>query len=241
MRINLFRFKVGQTIENSVMNRCDLVCALNKSLEKELHQRGIKNTSILPDAIDSKLYYNNDDSNFIYFTGQLWKLKGIQYLIEAFNLLSAEYDNYELLIGGNGPYEQELKKQAQNSRKRKKIKFTSWLNREQLLENYSRCTVYVLPSLAETFGIVLLEAMASSKPVIASNIVGPKDIIEHGKDGFLFQPKNIGELKKYLELILSDLALGKRMGEEGRKKVKEKYDFEATAKILEKAFESIIR
>ena len=107
-----------------------------------------------------------------------------------------------------------------------RIKFIPMVNKTKLKEYLSLCSVFVLPSLFETFGIVLIEAMASGKPVIASNIPGPNEIIQNGYNGFLFEKENHKELTDCLKLLLNDNPLQKKIGENAKKTVEERYTFE---------------
>ena len=109
------------------------------------------------------------------------------------------------------------------------------VGKDKLREYLSKCSVFVLPSLFECMPVTLLEAMASGKPVIASDIPGPKDIITQRYDGFLFEKGNVEELKKYLGIIFDDKKLRKRIRENARKTVEEKYTFQ---KITQHYFET---
>lgn len=238
-KLNHIFFRLKRRIEHKVMKNCDLICPITPSLEGILHKTGFKDTLILPNAIDVDEYHNDEDGEYIFYTGQLARFKAVDLLIKAFNELSKDYDNYELVIGGTGPDEARLRKIASKSEKKDKIVFTGWVSRERLLELYSKCAVFALPSLFETFGIVCIEGMASGKPVIASNIIGPSDIIEQGETGFLFEKGDGEGLRQLLEFVLSDDSLRKKIGSRARAEVAEKYDFSVTSRTLEDAFKLI--
>lgn len=239
-KLNHVFFRLKRHIERGVMKRCDLICPLTPSLEGILHEMGFENTFILPNAINVKEYYNNgEDEKYIFYTGQLVKFKAVDLLIKAFNELPKEYDEYKLAISGTGSDEDRLRKIATESSKKDKIRFVGWVDRRRLLKLYSKCTVFVLPSLFETFSIVTLEAMASGKPVVASKVIGPMDLVKHGETGYLFEKGDVDELGRYLEVLLSDEGLRRKMGSEARVEA-ERYDFEAISRRLEDAFSHII-
>lgn len=238
-RLNYFFFDIKKMIEEGVMKRSDVVIALNKSTENYLHSRGIMHTRIVPRGVYPELYHNSGDGKYVLYAGRLNKVKGIEHLIKAYDALDRDYDAYDLFIVGSGPDEMRLKKLALASRKKEKIKFIPWVDKSKLKDYLSKCSVFVLPSLFETFGIVILEAMASHKTVIASNITGPRDIITDRKDGLLFEKENVKSLKEKLELCLSDEALRNRLGKEARKTVEANYTFENICEKLIKIYEEI--
>lgn len=239
-KLNFLLFNFKQKLEHFVMKNSDIVCPTNNSIEKWLKSKGVINTFVLPHAVEPELYRYNTHDKFIFYAGQFIDRKGVSYLLDAFDSLSSEFDDYSLILRGFGRNKQELIKKASASRKSDRIKFLSWATKEELINDYANCTVSVLPSICESFGIAVIEAMASGKPVIASNIIGPRDIITPGKDGFLFEKENIEELKGYLKLILSDEKLRKKMGKNARKTVENKYTFNRTSeKFIRKCQELV--
>jgi glycosyltransferase involved in cell wall biosynthesis len=234
-KLNYFFFDIKRKIEEDVMRRSNVVIALNKSIERYLHTRGIINTIIIPNCINVSEYYNKGDDKFILYVGRLNQVKGIEYLIKAFYELKDTYP-YNLVLVGSGPDKSRLKKMVASLNIESRVKFIPWLDNIKLKEYYSKCSVFVLPSLFETFGVVILEAMASSKPVIASDIMGPRDIITHSNNGFLFEKENVQELKKYLELCLSDKKLRNKIGRNARKAIEENYSFSKISKKLTKIY-----
>lgn len=234
--INLFFFNIKQRIEENIIFNSDKIIALNSYIETYLNNKGFYKTEVIPNAVDYKKYYNNGDKNFILFAGRLEKVKGINYLINAFSKLS---DDMNLIIIGSGPEESNLKKSL-NSEQKNKVEFIPHLSKIKLQEYLSQCSIFVLPSLFETFGIVLIEAMASGKPVIASDIPGPRHIIQHGVNGFLFEKGNEEELIKYLKLLIENDNLRKEMGKNARKTVEDNYSFKKVAEAYLKVFNDIL-
>lgn len=156
-------------------------------------------------------------------------------------MLSSEIrDEFELVIGGFGPEKENLEDLKSKLGIKNRITFIPWLPKSDFIKKIASCSVYVLPSLCEPFGVVIIESTASGKPVIASNIPGPNEIITHGKDGFLFEAGNVFELKKYLELLLEDEKLRKRIGKNARRTVEERYTFEKVADSYIKLFEELL-
>jgi len=88
------------------------------------------------------------------------------------------------------------------------------------------CTCFVLPSLSEGLGRVLIEAAMLAKPAIGSNVDGIPDIIKDGETGFLFQPGDVDDLVKKLDKLLGSPELARRLGKNARKFVEDKFSTE---------------
>lgn len=235
--LNMLFFDIKKKCEASVMLNSDIVIALNKSIEEHLYSTGFNKLAIIPNAINCELYKNNGDSNYILYAGRLNKLKGLDYLLEAYSKIET---SHRLIIIGKGPEENRLKEYVKLLNLNNKVDFVPWVTQEKLREYLSKCTVFVLPSLFETFGIVLLEAMASGKPVIASDIMGPKDIILNGINGILFEKGNIEELKRAIERVLHSEHLRSELGTKARLEVENNYSFQIVAKKLLNTYESLL-
>jgi glycosyltransferase involved in cell wall biosynthesis len=109
----------------------------------------------------------------------LYKTKGIDYLLEAARILLAKgIHNFEIIVGGDGPYLKNLRKNAEKMGLVGHYRFTGLLQRDQVKEHMQRCDVFVMPSLGETFCVALAEAMSCGKPVIATRCGGPEFFID---------------------------------------------------------------
>lgn len=131
------------------------------------------------------------DRKNLLFVGRLVPRKGVEYLIEAVWLIRGKGQDVCLYIVGKGEkgYELKLKRLVRNYGLEKEVKFLGFVSDEELGSIYSEADIFVLPSLIEGFGLVLLEAMAYGKPVVASDIGGVNEVVRDGKDGILVKPK----------------------------------------------------
>jgi glycosyltransferase involved in cell wall biosynthesis len=107
------------------------------------------------------------------------------------------------------------------------MRFLKCVSEEQLRQEYSRCTLFVMPSAKEGFGLVFIEAMAHGKPVIGARAGGAAEVIEHGLTGMLVEFGNVREIVRTLDDLLSKPELMRRMGEAGRKETQARFSFEA--------------
>lgn len=226
-----------------ISHKVDAIVCLTKAIKKHLNTVCNINTNIIiPNTIKTEEYRNNGDSNYILNASKLLKHKRVDVLVKAFsNLIKEKKDlSAKLIIIGEGPYKKRLNDLVKFEGLKERVVFLPFQPVLIYREYLSKCSIFVLPSEIEAFGVVIIEAMASGKPVIASDIPGPQDIITHGKDGFLFEKENVDELKRYLEIILEDKELRKRIGENARKTVGEKYTIEKVADSYLKLYEELL-
>lgn len=157
--------------------------------------------------------------NYILFVGQLQKVKGIEYLIEAFSQITKEFPDFKLILVGEGPEKQKYQSVSN-------IEFKGRLSLKETKDIMKDCYCLVLPSLSEGLGRVLIEAMALRKPVIGSNVGGIPDLIENGQNGFLFEPGNASQLTEKLRTLLQNRNLAMEIGKKGRELIQNKFSNE---------------
>lgn len=160
---------------------------------------------------------NTNFDNFILFVGHLQKVKGLNYLIEAFDKIRNDFPEFKLVLIGQG---------TNTLKTRSNIELKGRLSLEQTRAIMRNCYCLVLPSLSEGLPRVIMEAMALSKPVIASNVGGIPDLIKDGQSGFLFEAGNSDELAGKLKVLLEDRNLAMKMGQRGREFIRENFSNE---------------
>lgn len=154
----------------------------------------------------------------ILFVGRIGeRRKGLKFLLRAFNLIKQQMPNVRLIIVGKGDtkgYERYLRNNNIQD-----VIFAGFVPDEVLPRYYKSAHVFCAPSTGgESFGIVLVEAMASGLPIVASDIPGYASVVQHTKQGLLVEPKNIEMLAMSLLRLLADPDLRSAMGREGRQK-----------------------
>jgi len=164
--------------------------------------------------------------NYILFVGRADRVKGINYLIEAFDKIKLEFPEFKLVLVGEGL--------GSNSKLKEKIEFKGRLSLKETKDIMKNCYCLVLPSLSEGLPRVIMEAQALGKPVIGSNVGGIPELIEDGQNGFLFKAGDSGDLAEKLRILLKDKKMALEMGQRGREFVKEKFSNEKyTSSYLE--------
>lgn len=134
------------------------------------------------------------DKKIILNVGVLTPIKGTVYLINAFADLIKERDDLLLIIIGEGPLRSELENKARSLNLEQYVQFIGFVPNEELVFWFNAADLFVLPSLGEGFGIVIIEALSCGIPVVASNIGGIPEIINEDHLGILVPPENTKEL-----------------------------------------------
>jgi phosphatidylinositol alpha-mannosyltransferase len=199
-----------------------------------------KQKTIIPNGVDTHFFNPNqnkirrfkDGKINLLFVGRIEERKGLIYLLKAFLILKKRYQNLRLIVAGEGP---EMGK-CQKFVREKKLKDVVFLgNVEKQLPNlYSTCDIFCAPSIfGESFGLVILEAMASGKPFVGFANQGYQELMK-GKKGekFLTKPKDFKELAQKIEILIKNEKLRKEMGRWGLEEAK-KYSWSKIAdKVL---------
>ena len=168
----------------------------------------------------------------ILFVGRLEKRKGLGYLLKAYQRVKEEIANSRLIIVGPGiRLRRKYEKQVRRSELEDVI-FTGHVDYDELPRYYKTADIFCAPATGrESFGIILLEAMAVGKPIVASNVGGYASIVAHGVDGLLVPPKDDKELARALVSLMIDEPLRQRMGAMGKRKAQD-YSWERIAKEI---------
>jgi len=179
---------------------------------------------IIPNGIDfDRFSYRSEpigefqDSKLnILFVGRLEKRKGLRYLLGAYGRLKWEYPNTRLIVVGPGEPDGESVRLIAE-RHIEDVVFVGGVSYEDLPRYYHSADIFCSPATGkESFGIVLLEAMAAGKPIVASNIEGYASVMSDGEQGFLVQHSSEEALQESLVALLGDSELRIKLGNNGR-------------------------
>ncbi len=177
----------------------------------------------------------------LLFVGRFEPRKGLRFLLQAVALLRHRIPELRLVVVGDGPLKQYYR-QFIHPEVRDRILFVGQLPRELLPRYYVSADVYVSPATgAESFGIVLLEAMASGTPVVASRIPGYAQVLEEGRQGLFAEPESPRSIARAVETLYRHPELRRRMAAEGRRTVLEKYSWEQVAQQVETFYREVLR
>ena len=185
----------------------------------------------------------SEEEKVILFVGALDRahyFKSVDYLLEVFSKL--ETPGTVLVIVGDGELRAHYMDYAEQLGVSRRTYFIGRVpTHEQLPSYYAMSDFVVLPSKPpESFGMVLIEAMACARPVIAHDIPGVRDVVANGIDGFLVSPGDTPDLIAKIQMLLDDSSARRNMGVQGRAKVEKKYSWGRIAELLEDVYTSVL-
>lgn len=201
----------------------------------------------IPHAVDTEIFRPEVSKPSsveikVLFVGELLKLKGIHLIIKI--IKKNKWENIKFCFVGKGPYKKEIRNMQKENYP---VRYYGYVeNRKQLAGIFHDSDILILPSIKmgrieEKFGIVLIEAMACQLPVIASDCVGPKQIIENGKTGILIPQNDEMALRDAIFELAKDSELRAKLGKNGRKRVENVYNVEIVAKKWLEVIERVNR
>jgi glycosyltransferase involved in cell wall biosynthesis len=164
-------------------------------------------------------HHGRDDATpLVLYSGRLVERKGIRELLSAIPaVLAAAPDTRFVIAGGPPPLTgDEVAAQwltPELEPHRPQIHFTGWLSPSELAHWYRAANVQVVPSRYEPFGMVILEGMLYGLPIVACDVGGPAEILEHGRTGLLVAPRDVDALASALTALVSDRGLRLRIGD----------------------------
>lgn len=169
-------------------------------------------------------------AKLLLYVSRIAKEKNVDFLLEAVKNLALYRDDFCLFLIGGGPELADFRKKVKSWGLSKRIIFTGMLPKKETNRYFGAADVFVFPSITETQGIVITEAMAAGVPAVAVNIMGPSDIIENGADGFLV-PLKVQIFASKVNELLEDNGLRIKMGKAAKINAK-KYSVETAAKKM---------
>jgi glycosyltransferase involved in cell wall biosynthesis len=165
--------------------------------------------------------------------------KGQRELIEALARLSAEFPDLHVMIVGEGGDRDTLRRHAEKRGVQQQVIFTGWHDDVRpLLASFD---IFALPSYEEPFGLAITEAMAMQLPVIACHSGGVPEIITHGENGWLIEPRSAQELADAIRTLLTDRNLRETMAQKARQTVIERFSPERQASLVADLYTGLVK
>lgn len=176
---------------------------------------------------------NREVSNNLLFVGLIVPRKNILTLLNALTIVKKIHPKIKLLVAGkirDHSYFKKLEEYIVQNKLNKNVNFMGHLDEETLLDKYSTSSMLILPSIQETAPMVIEQAMAAGRPVIASNICGIPHLVRDGETGFLINPNDYDTLAQKIILLLNDEELRHQMGREAKKEAQKRFRASLVAK-----------
>ncbi|MDR0493282.1 MAG: glycosyltransferase family 4 protein [Nitrososphaerota archaeon] len=237
-------------LEKQMAQDADLIVTISGySLEKIQHHYGIDTgkVRIVPNGVDigrfkpanadaAKQQFGLGTEQCVLFVGSLIPRKGLPFLVETAKRVIAKRADIKFLIAGDGPLRRNLHETIKSAGLTANFLFLGQVKDEVLPLLYNCADVFILPSVQEGQGIVLLEAQSSGKPVVAFDIGGVNEAVRNGETGLLVDRGDVDGFAEAVLKLIGDGVLRERMGLNGRRVVSENYTWELCAQKMFKVY-----
>jgi len=246
-----FPWLFKKPISKLALKNANAVIALTEDMKEEMQRTCNRDILVIPNGVDLERFENlsrdmmrcqlraRADERLVIFVGRFRLEKGVRYLIEAMETIKQERQSVKLILVGEGPEEAALKLLVGQLDLADCIDFLGQISNEEVPRYMAAADVFALPSLSEGFPIVILEAMASGLPIVATNITGLPEVVHNGENGFLVESKNSIELAEKVLLLLQDNELRGRIAQNNKQRAKD-YTWEKVIDRLEQVYQKIV-
>jgi glycosyltransferase involved in cell wall biosynthesis len=192
-----------------------------------------------PDKEKLKKKYKLGKFNIIY-VGRIWVEKSLNVVLDSFKLVQEKIPESRLIIVGDGPEKENLVHQTQELGLEKKVVFTGKIEHEKLIKSgiIKVCDIFVTASKTENQPLTVMEAMASSLPIIGVKKLGLIELIKNNENGYLARPDDPKDISKYIIKLFQDKRLREKMGKKSLNLIK-KHSIKKTGDRLEKLYSKV--
>jgi glycogen(starch) synthase len=234
----------------------DRVIVCSQSMKDEICNHfnlPVNKVDVIPNAIDATRYQIPVDrgavrqrygvgwgEKLVLCVGRLVPQKGIEYFIRAIRLIARRHPEAKYVIVGEGWSRDLLEAEARNSGHADKIRFTGFASDIEVINLMTSADVLVVPSIYEPFGIVALEGMATGVPVVASQVGGLAEVIDHERTGIFVYPRSPESIAWGIDRILSDPDHAKWLTENAKEKLHKAYSWEAVAMKTVEVYRKVV-
>ena len=243
---NYFMHQLAKLEEETAKKATLIVTISQYSLEKikQYYNVDAAKVRIVPNGVDPEKFKPFEDQAAVkrqfglgnepcvLFVGSLIPRKGLPFLVEAAKKIVKEYRETKFIIVGEGPLRNQLLRKLEAANLSGNFTFLGNVKEDMLPAVYNCADVFALPSIQEGQGIVLLEAQASAKPVVAFDVGGVNEAVCNGETGLLVKRGSTEKLADAIMKLLSDKALREKMGANGRRFVAENFTWDICAQKM---------
>jgi glycosyltransferase involved in cell wall biosynthesis len=184
----------------------------------------------------------SDGLKTVFWVGRMTEDKGVGDLVQAFKIVLEKNRETKLIIGGTGAqsYVESLKRKCVNLDINDRVIFTGGIPNETVPNYMANCSVFAYPSRGgEGIPRALLEAMACAAPVVATDVSGIPEAVEHMKTGLIVKPHDIQQLATSINMILEDERLAKNLGMQAREKIEKEFSYDIVIPQVAKALKDV--
>lgn len=256
--------KIHLWLDSYLMRRVRKVIALNEAAKYSFISVGkVKATDIvvIPNGVDINFFnpdvgtkevvkrrYGLEGKTIVLFVGRIAKIKGVEHLVEAANIIVNDFGYKDTMFVLVGPHTYagvdkpinmvELWENIKKHQLDMNIKLVGAISLDEMRTLYPVCDIFVLPSLGEGDPLAVVEAMASGKPIIGTKVGGIPSKVRDGWNGFLIDPGDERQLADKVKYLLDNVEERHRMGANSRKLAEDEYDWSKVTKRLLVVYET---
>jgi glycosyltransferase involved in cell wall biosynthesis len=234
-----------------LLKNASVVVVLTRDMKKRIQEVYMRDVIVIPNGIDVEKFGDlpknearttlqiDGDKKIVTFVGSLLGYKGVEYLIRATKLMVETRTDVHTLIIGDGPNKDMLEHLTQQLQMSNYTTFKGRIQHEQIPYYLAASDIFVLPSLTEGFPNVLLEAMASGLPIVATDVKGVSEFITDGENGFLVEPQNAKKIAESVLSILNSEEVRERISSNNKLKARD-FGWEHIVDNLETVYNSCL-
>ena len=235
-------------ISKSIWDNSSYVIANSKSLQETCKKFSPEhNIDIITNGVDTEIFYPLQNKDFlntkevnILFISRLMLQKGVGTLIKTINILKErKIDNFKLTIVGEGHLKSMMFALIDEYNLKEKVSFLGWKDLEELPDIYRSADIFILPSVMEGMSSVVLQAMASGLPIVASRVKGFEEILEENINGLFAECGNENDFADQLEKLIKSPELREKMSKNSIKKSRQ-FSWETIARQYVELYEKTV-
>ncbi len=251
-RYTLGLFPILKLIQKLYLKRSPTIITVSNWIKKMLeHNYGIKDLNMVHNGIDHELFSPKKKRNTVegldankptvLFSGRFIALKGINVFAKAMRLVISETKDVHFAFAGPEANRKWVRMFENEGIPSDCYSFLGYIPHMEMPEIYSNSSIFVLPSLTESFPFSILEAMSSGTAVIASNVGGVPEMIDDQVDGMLVQPGNPQILAEKILFLLDNESEIKKISRKARERILREFTSEIMSNKTEKIYEQILK
>lgn len=232
-------------IERRLILSSNIIATVSQRTREDLIRLGFPEEKIIRvgNGVDTILFRPSGEPRIrgsILYVGRLDYGKGLWDLVKAFRIVQGSRPDSKLVFIGDGAIREKLEAGVKDLIDNGKVEFLGRLPRIEIAKYYQSCNLMVMPSLYEGLPTVILEAMASSCPVVSTDVGGCSEVIEHGVNGLIAPASNPDMLVNEMLRIMNDASLATIIGNRARETIVEHYSWPIIADRYEKIYQSLL-
>ena len=256
--VTALRYRLTRGLESYVAKHADAVSAISQHMLDDLRQRGLPAEKLfhVPNGVDADRFIpvardeqlakdlGLQGGPVFGFFGSLYRYEGVTWLIRAAAELYSRGNRFELLIIGSGEEEKAIGNAVRDYGAAGYVHIIERIPHEEITRYYAVVDVMVFPRLSVRLTEMVtplkpLEAMSLKKAVLASNVGGHRELVEHGDTGLLFQAEDVADFCLQAERLIDDPHLRQQLGERGREMILREKDWKVLARRYQEIYQFV--